>query len=217
MQERNHNVMKDETSTQEMLPIVLAIDPSIKNLGWACLNLNKVEDGDYYNLSSEGWSFGLIHPKGRNTQHRWKDTYLQLKMVLDEDKQWPTHYASEWPVFFDSTKGRIAAQQNYTIDLAAIVGYIAGQFKFKPDYQTLWTPGQWKGSVPKHVTEHKFVRLFGRSAERLSRTLSNDVIDAIMIAEYWLSIYAKGKFSWQQRNGSGTGYDGPSLLVANDI
>jgi hypothetical protein len=181
----------------EELPVVLALDPSIKNLGWACINLNR--EGEYYDLEGGIWSYGLIHPKGRNNQHRWRDTYFQLKYMLDANGNWPTHFASEWPVFFNSPKGRIAAQENYTVDLAAIVGYVAGQFRFKAENITLWTPMQWKGSVPKYVTEAKFVRLFGSSAKRLVRTLSNDTIDAIMIAEYWLSIYARGKFGWQYK------------------
>ena len=79
-----------------------------------------------------------------------------------------------------------------------MVGYIAGQFNFHPSTIALWTPMQWKGSVPKHVTINKFVKVFGKPAERLARILSDDVIDAIMIARYWLTLYDRQLFRWQR-------------------
>jgi Holliday junction resolvasome RuvABC endonuclease subunit len=179
------------------LPIVLGVDPSVKNLGWAVCNIER-GSSDYYDLDGGAWTFGLIHPKGRNLQYKWKDAFFQLRAILEADDHWPSHFASEWPSFFNSMKGRLAAQQNYTVDIASIVGFLAGQFNFRSENITLWTPNQWKGSVPKYVTEHKFVRVFGQPAKKLVRVLSDDVVDAIMITHFWLTIYDRHKFSWQQ-------------------
>lgn len=176
-------------------PVLLAIDPSVNNVGWACYNFGG--GSDQYDIIGKGWSFGLVHPKGTNIQYKWRDCYTQLKDRLGSRK--PTHLAIEYPMYFESVKGKIAAQEGYTIDLASMLGFLAGRFEIKAEYITLWNPMQWKGSVPKHVTEKKFIRVFGEPAKRLARELSNDVIDAIMIAEFWLSLYNREKFSWQRK------------------
>lgn len=188
----------------EELPILLAIDPSVRSLGWAIVNLNKAVDLEYYDLTTEGlWDYGLVQMESTRgvdpsiIKHRWKQAYYQIRANLDLEDIEPTHFASEWPMFFNSTKGHIAAMQNYTVGLASMVGYLAGQFNFKAGHITLWTPLQWKGSVPKHVTRNRFVQCFGKPAEKLAGRLSDDVIDAIMIAKYWLSLYEREKFRWQ--------------------
>jgi hypothetical protein len=177
-------------------PILLSIDPSVNNLGYALYNMGVGEE--MYNLNSDAWLYGTVYPHGKYMQHKWRDAYRQLGVRLDGLV--PTHFASEWPCFFSGEKGRIAAQLGYTIDLAGIVGYLAGRFGVNADWISLWKPQQWKGSVPKYVTERKFVRLFGLGAKKaISRGISNDAIDAIMIAEYWLSLYNRQKFSWQHK------------------
>jgi hypothetical protein len=80
-----------------------------------------------------------------------------------------------------------------------MVGYIAGQFDFKADNIALWTPQQWKGSVPKYVTKNRFMQTFGTPGRKLAGILSDDIVDAIMIAKYWLSLYDREKFRWQHK------------------
>lgn len=203
------------------LPILLAIDPSVRSLGWAIVNLNKIKDKysddigrirsgrevdltGYCDLSIEGlWSYDRVQMQSTKgvdpsiVKYRWKEAFTGIRAYMDLEGIEPTHFASEWPTFFNSTKGYIAATQNYTVGLASMVGYLAGQFNFKSEHITLWTPLQWKGSVPKHVTANRFIQAFGESAEKLSRILSDDIIDAIMIARYWLTLYERQKFRWQ--------------------
>lgn len=193
---------------KEELPILLAIDPSVRSLGWAIVNLNKLEDTNYYDLQVEGlWSYGLVQMQSTKgidpsiIKHRWKQAFYEIKAYMDLEGIEPTHFASEWPTFFNSTKGYLAATQNFTVGLASMVGYLAGQFNFKAHHITLWTPLQWKGSVPKHITRHRFIQVFGQPAEKLARILSDDIIDAIMIARYWLTLYDRQKFRWQHIEG----------------
>lgn len=180
-------------------PIIVAIDPSMLNLGWAAYNCNLGENR--YDIGSNAWRFGLIHPRARQKecQYCWRDSFVKLKRGLEDWR--PTHFASEWPTFYASTKGKIAASCGYTIDLAGMVAYLAGRFGLPPDFITLWKPEQWKGSVPKHVTKAKFIRLFGggEDADYVARNYSDDVIDAIMIAEFWLTQYHREKFPWIRR------------------
>jgi Holliday junction resolvasome RuvABC endonuclease subunit len=187
------------------LPILLAIDPSVRNLGWCIINLNKVEEDRYYDLEGEAWSYGIVQMKSTHQidpsilKYRWEEACRKLTQAIDVYESEPTHFASEWPTFFNSMKGRIAATQNYTLGLASMVGYIAAHFDFNPENIALWTPQQWKGSVPKYVTVEKFKLIFGKKAEKLSRMLTDDTIDAIMIARYWLQLYEAKRFRWQQQ------------------
>jgi len=170
----------------------------MNNLGYACYNMNLGQSA--YEIDSEAWRFGLIHPRARTRecQYKWRDAYVKLKEQLGGWRV--THLAVEWPTFFDSTRGRIAAMKGYTIDLAGMTGYLAGRFGLPPDYITLWKPEQWKGSVPKHVTAQKFIRLFGPGADYVVRNYADDTVDAIMIAEFWLTLYNREKFIWQRRH-----------------
>jgi Holliday junction resolvasome RuvABC endonuclease subunit len=178
-------------------PIILAVDPSMNSLGWAAHNLNLGENR--YDINSDAWRFGLIRPRSRSEhcQYRWENAASRLREALDDWE--PTHMALEYPTFFDSTAGKIAAMQGYTLDLAGMVGYIMGRFKMPPDAVTLWKPEQWKGTVPKHITQAKFVRLYGDSASYIVKNYPDDVSDAIMIADFWLTLYHREKFFWQQR------------------
>jgi len=177
-------------------PLLLAIDPSINNLGWAIYDFSA--GGEMYRIDSCGWKYGLIHPKGFNIQGRWRDAYFKLREVIGKDRH-ITHLAAEWPMWFDGLRGRLAAQQNFTINLSSLIGYLVGKLGVKTEFVSLWTPVQWKGSVPKYATEAKFVRIFGQTARQVANTQSNDVIDAIMIAEFWLSLYNRQKFDWQHK------------------
>lgn len=183
------------------LPILLALDPSVRSMGWATVNLNEAMGNDYYDIKNNGlWNYELItmHPT-KSIQYRWEQAFLQLEESLALEGIVPTHFASEWPTFFNSMRGKIAAQENHTLNLSSMVGYLAGKLNFKNEHIVLWTPMQWKGTTPKNVTRNQFVHYFGEGAKRLARTASDDVIDAIMIARYWLTIYDRKKFYWQNQ------------------
>lgn len=189
--ERQQAELERSNSMMEAFPCLLAIDPSVNNLGWAYFDFSK---GEIYDL--ENWEYGLVHPDGKYIQHKWKNAHARLSKRLPKK---PTHFAAEWPTFFSSQVGRIAAQEGYTINLAGMVAFLAGRFQIKGDYISLWTPAQWKGSVPKTATRAKFIRIFGKRGERLAATAADDTIDAIMIAQFWINLYLRQKFSWQHR------------------
>jgi hypothetical protein len=176
--------------------MLVAIDPSVNNLGWASYDVNLGQN--LYDIDSGAWKFGLIHPKSGGRQempYKWRDAFYKLKVALEGG--WPTHMAAEWPNFFSGYRGKIAAMRGHTLGLAGQVGYIAGRFGLRAEAVLLCSPQQWKGSVPKRVTQAKFLRLFGpeKAALHVVRNYSDDTIDAIMIAEYWLSLWNRGKIN----------------------
>jgi len=67
----------------------------------------------------------------------------------------------EEPSFMGSTKGKIASQKGYTINLGIVCGVAIGLFDLSSVDIFGYTPNQWKGTVPKKITEAKFIRIFG--------------------------------------------------------
>lgn len=188
------------------LPVLLAIDPSVRSLGWAIVNLNRAVGNDYYDLENqELWIYGLVTMESTRqidpslVKWRWEEAAAVINATFELEGIRPTHLASEWPTFFNSMEGRIAAQQNYTLGLASMVGYIAAAFEFRSEYIALWTPYQWKRNAPKNVTRNQMTIYFGDAGKTLARTASDDVIDAIMIARYWLTLYDRKKFRFQNQ------------------
>jgi len=158
---------------------LLAIDPSIRRLGWAYCDLARA--GPKPNIYDVGrWRSGVIHPQGPEIHHKSQDAYEQLSAELRDS--WPTHLVVEWPAFFGTKRGRIAAAQDHTIGLAGMAAGIIAWFRLPAANVTLFTPMQWKGSVPKEATRARLEKAFGVDSE----DLPHDEVDAIALAEFWL-------------------------------
>lgn len=149
---------------------ILALDPSVMNrCGWACVYIKWWSDGTV----SDDWDFGSFAISGTNFQMRCSDLkdYI-VHLGFDFDTlvvEWPTYYASE--------KGQIAAQQGYTINLAGIAMYVAGYFQVDFRRLFLYTAPDWKGTVKKAVTARRFFKLFNINELKVD----HDTIDAVMI------------------------------------
>jgi hypothetical protein len=171
-------------------PIVLAIAPSVNRVGFAAFNANV--GAPRYEILSPAWRFGVIYPKARarDPQFLWQDAYSRLRGAL----RWqPSHVASSWP----GVIGKI--EQAGAIETSGMVGYIGGRFGMRPLSMSLWRAEQWKGIAPRYTTREKFLRLFGAGAQQIVDNEPSETIDAIMIAEFWLTLYHRGKFAWQRQ------------------
>lgn len=158
---------------------ILTIDPSVNNVGFCLFDSSKRK------LKNQ-WQWGAFALEGTNYAMRMVDLYE----LLLEKFGIPDHLVTEWPSFFSSAKGHIAAHQNYTIDLAGICGYIAGRMGFNHRQWTMVTATQWKGSVSKDITARKFFRVFGKE----TRLISEHAIDATMMMHWWLLNYGQKLF-----------------------
>lgn len=163
---------------------LLGLDPSINFVGWCLFDSSKRKDIDQ-------WRWGVIRLEGPNYQTRLMMMVQMLEELgcLDAD-----HLIGEWPTFFAGETGQIAAHQNYTIDLAGVVAYLAGMMNLDQRHWHLSTATTWKGSVPKLVTTKKFLRVFGK---RFS-DVSEHAIDATMLLRWWILEYGEAIF---QREG----------------
>jgi Holliday junction resolvasome RuvABC endonuclease subunit len=163
---------------------LLSIDPSLYSLGWALYSATQGA-GRYDDIVGGAWRYGCIHPKGTTRVEKWSDVLFRLVAQMGD---WAiSHLVAEWPAYFASTRGKIAAQSGHTLELAGMIGYIAGRLSMRPERIALYTPQQWKGSVPKSATRAKFIRTFGDSSRLIANCHTDDVIDAIMIAVHHLS------------------------------
>jgi hypothetical protein len=172
---------------KEPCPILLSGDPSVKNFGWAVCNL---ADGgrDIYNL--DRWKSGVIHPQGKEIQHKVEDAYRQLIAELEPGSQ-PTHAVSEQPCWMPSTKGQIAAQLDYTIRLGQMAMGVIAWFRIPAANVTLWTPQQWKGNLPKKITLARMKECFPDADFSKS---SDDEVDAIALGVVWLKKWLERRF-----------------------
>ena len=132
----------------------LSIDPSVNNIGWATYESPLSEP---YNPVDGLWAWGEWNPpEGATLQERC--AYICNKAKAKD----PTHLVVEYPTFMVSLKGQIAAQKGYTIDLATVVGFVAGSLQLSPHAIFFYTPMQWKGQKKKHMIEVRFLSVFGR-------------------------------------------------------
>lgn len=136
---------------------ILAIDPSVNNVGVALLQKGN---------GIVKWDTRLIQPDCDGLVYRTDQILKTIpRFCLDHGVGYRdmTNLVMEYPTFMGGTKGLIAAQEGYTIDLAFVLGTIRGIFIpiiASPNI-FLYTPRQWKGQKPKSATKAQHKRIFG--------------------------------------------------------
>ncbi len=164
--------MTADERTESILPNddgrvkILSLDLSVNQVGFATLQISP--EGD------QQWNWGSWELSGYNFLQRCDDLRAYIQQSENADF---THLILEWPTFYGSEKGQIAAKQNYTINLAGIAMYIAGFFHLHIDNIELVTAPQWKGSADKRITARRFFRVFGEDALQVD----NHAVDAVMM------------------------------------
>ena len=150
---------------------ILSLDVSVNNVGWAVFDTKK--------QGKEKWSWGTYTLEGFNYDMRLTD----LKdRIIEEGHKDAEHLVIEWPMFYQSTKGMIAAHNNYTIDLAGVCMYIAGWLRLDHRHYHRITASKWKGQVPKAITARKFFKHFGIPLGKVSE----HAIDATMMLKFFI-------------------------------
>ena len=147
----------------------LAIDPSINTVGFATLQFDRSTEDKMLD-----WSWGMWELDGWSLLQRCQDLVIR---ICDEGHDDFSELIIEWPMFYESERGQVAAQQGYTINLAAVGMYVAGWFQLPISNITLVTAPQWKGNVSKATTARRFMRQFGVDAINVDQ----NAIDAVMM------------------------------------
>lgn len=126
---------------------ILAIDPSVNDLGWATYIKGKFD-------------WGVIHPEGSDLVCKLANIRDQLDDIVQLHRSQDI-LICEYPNFQNSTRGAIAATEGYTLDLAAICAMIYGHYGMHSLQVYFSTPNDWKGTTPKDVIVHRFKKRFG--------------------------------------------------------
>jgi len=122
----------------------------------------------------------LIHPVGNDLESKGRYIIRMLKKMFANLQ--PDILILEYPTFFSSMKGAIAATEGYTLDLAYIDGLITATFMNVATVK-LYKPHEWKGQQPKSAIEFKYKRKYPELA-RASRSI--DEIEAMMMIDFYL-------------------------------
>lgn len=148
--------------------IIVAIDPSINTIGSAI------------------WIDGEIETRCIRTlqggkAHLVKTLPIYLLWITEKLKgERADCLVVEYPNFQASTRGKIAAQQGYTLDLAFVAGFVAQQIPARVTFFP--TPMKWKGQTPKDVVGRRFTEWTGVDYH----TLTDHEFEAVMMIHWAL-------------------------------
>lgn len=125
---------------------ILAIDPSINNVGLA-----------WYSTEKKKLRTKIYHPpKG--------PTLVSIGIqIIKSILIWAPELdviIIEYPQYEGSARGQIASQKGYTLDLSFLCGYIGGFFDLGSTNFLIPTPREWKGNRPKSATEAEVKKVF---------------------------------------------------------
>lgn len=156
---------------------IIAIDPSVNDVGWAvCSGLYRDDDDVWKDEKSE-WRWGVWNLTQHSYTFKLREVTEYIELFLggmNEDDI----LVGEWPAFFgNSMRGAVAAKRGYTIDLAGILCYIAGWFRLPWKSVHFITAAQWKGSLPKEITKMRFFKALGVEAYKVD----HNAVDACML------------------------------------
>lgn len=148
--------------------IILSVDPSVNHVGFAILQLDTKE-----------WEWDVVETdKSESLPQKCLSIAERLKRAIAGRKL--VQLVMEYPAFFTGTKGAIAAQKGYTIDLAFTLGFYFGTFQLDQFSVFNYKPMEWKGQKPKKAIEAWFLRTFGTE----HRGTSDHAYEAAMML-YW--------------------------------
>lgn len=155
-----------------MLRAVMGIDPSINVMGYALVTKDAII-----------YSGTLRAPEDVKTQHlasRVQYMLWSLRNVMNEGK--PDEVVVERPKMWGGKVSEGANNSESLLILSTMVGALVGMFyEASPDLPVrLPTPSNWKGDLPKHITQRKVKEHYGYEAK------SDHEADAIGIALWQL-------------------------------
>lgn len=154
--------------------IVMGVDPSVNNIGLAL-----------FDTDTQKLSLDEFHPK-RNSQTPIALVGVQIArhilIAFLQGRKRPDKIIMEYPEFQGSERGLIAAQRGYTLDLAFIVGYLAGSLGIAASSVYTPTPSEWKYNLPKKAVGLRFERRFLVS----TKGISDHKFEAAMMIDWYL-------------------------------
>lgn len=152
----------------------LGIDPSVNNVGIA-----------FYDDETDELVTATFHPKRLSET---TSTQIAVQIVryiliqLLQGRKRADYIVLEHPQWEDSQRGNQAAAKGYTLDLAFLVGYIAGSMGLAATKTFTPTPLEWKGNMPKTAVESRFKKRWPKH-----RKVSDHEFEAAMMIDWMIS------------------------------
>lgn len=162
---------------------IVAIDPSINRVGWACLeNVSRDSEG-LWNAEDGKWTWGYWDLSCNSLSFKLKELSDFMILTFDGlEADQGDILIVEWPQYFDQMRGQIAAKEGHTLNLAAIDAYLYGYFRLPwRQWQPIF-PSKWKGNLSKDITRMRFFREIG--AKKHYR-IDHNTVDAVMLLLWW--------------------------------
>lgn len=158
---------------------VLAIDPSIRHMGWAYFRRGILTQS------------GVVH-----TPRQEKDWLARLDNSLDQMRaiahkckpiskvilEMPSIWSARSPSL--SSRSLVAENSSALLKLQAIVFSLREWFLTKSVPTFLFTPQQWKGQTPKAITKQRMTQIYG-----IPPDTNHNESDAIGLAHWYLRVY----------------------------
>src|SRR6516225_3352276 len=97
---------------------IVSIDPSINDVGWAVVDRLERSESGVWDNSKADWRWGHWKIGSNSMTFKWREIVEWIIVEaggLDPECDW---LVMEWPAYFGSAKGQVAAQQGHTINLA---------------------------------------------------------------------------------------------------
>lgn len=156
---------------------IVSIDPSVNRVGWAiCKDLYQDADDVWHDDKSD-WDWGYWDISGNSLSFKLREVAEWCILTFGGIEQ-DDILVLEWPAFFGSEKGQVAASMGHTLGLAAVDAYIAGFFRLPPNNVKFITANQWKGNISKEITRKRF---FHRLGQKQIFKVDHNAVDAVML------------------------------------
>lgn len=160
------------------MPQIISIDPSTRDVGWAVIEkLKRDKKTLVWDDTDARWRYGNWVINAHSLQAKFQEIAEYMIMEFDINPE-EDIMVLEWPAYFGSEKGQVAAQLGHTLNLAGVVGYCSGYFRIPWQRIHLITANQWKGSVSKEVTKMRFFRAMG---VKQIFAVNHNAVDAVML------------------------------------
>jgi hypothetical protein len=157
---------------------IVSIDPSINNVGWALVDGLTRDEHGVWDDSNTSWRWGDWKIGSNSLSYKLREIAEWMIVEfdgLDSDEDW---LVLEYPAYFGSAKGQVAAQMGHTLGLATIDGYLPGFFRLPSGSFHFVTANQWKGNLSKEMTRKRF---FHRLGVKQIYAVNHNAVDAVML------------------------------------
>lgn len=176
-----------------IMKYLLAIDPSIKALGWAVFNHEPTTGNDRLGefcldgsgVEKIGKSFEDEELKSLKWLPRVDEMVERVsnssKMMMGVSRQ----VIIEMPSVYSGGKGTVASNSGAIVKLGFLVASIRSRFHALATPVELTLVKVWKGNTPKEITQKRVAEMLGKSRKELMEVMDHNEVDAIGLGRWW--------------------------------